>query len=101
MSVLVVAKLSGDVATFQKALSERAEEFGAFAARARDVGCVHHRFGVGDGYVLVVDEWDSAESFQTFFSEPDLQAFVASVGGDVSAQPELLITDAVSSVDEF
>ncbi len=36
-------------------------------------GAIHHRFGVGDGFVLVVDEWETIEQFQQFFSNPELQ----------------------------
>ena len=65
------------------------------------VGAIHHRFGVGDGYVLVMDEWESPQDFEKFFGDPDLQAFIASIGGDTSAPPDLTITEAISSADEF
>jgi hypothetical protein len=101
MSVLVVMKVSGDVATFRKALEERADEFAAFGERARGVGAIHHRFGIGDGYVVVVDEWESPADFEKFFGDPDLQAFIATIGGDTSAPPDVTIGEAVSSADEF
>ena len=85
----------------EKALTERADEFAAIGERARGVGAIHHRFGVGDGYVLVVDEWESVADFQKFFGDPDLQAFIASIGADTSAPPEMNIAEAVSSADEF
>ncbi len=49
---------------------------------------------------MVVDEWESADHFQRFFADPELQSFIASTGAD-SAPPELTITEAVSSADEF
>jgi hypothetical protein len=101
MSVLVVAKVSGDVATFRKAIVERADEFAATGERARGAGAIHHRFGIGDGYVLAVDEWETPQDFEKFFGDPDMQAFIASIGGDTSAPPELTITEAISSADEF
>ncbi|HZZ96786.1 MAG TPA: hypothetical protein VFE19_07220 [Jatrophihabitantaceae bacterium] len=101
MSVLVVMKVSGDVATFRKAIVERRDEFAAVGERARGAGAIHHRFGVGDGYVLVVDEWETPQDFEKFFGDPDLQAFIGSIGGDTSAPPEMTITEAVSSADEF
>lgn len=33
-------------------------------------GAIHHRFGIGDGFVAVIDEWESVEHFQKFFSNP-------------------------------
>jgi quinol monooxygenase YgiN len=82
-------------------LAERGDEFAKIAEDAKAKGAVHHRFGIGDGFVLVVDEWQSAEAFTQFFSNPELQTFIASVGGDTSAPPDITVTEAISSPDEF
>jgi hypothetical protein len=100
MSVLVAVRVSGDTMAFQKALANRAEEFEAHAARAKAMGAVHHRFGIGDGFILVVDEWDSAESFQQFFGDPELQAFIGTIGGSPEP-PQITITEAIASPDQF
>ena len=78
MSVLVTVKIKGDTATFRQALADRAGEFEKLSEAGRAQGAIHHRFGVGDGFILVVDEWESAGHFQQFFSNPDLQAFIGS-----------------------
>jgi hypothetical protein len=101
MSVLVVGKFNGDTDAFQKALADRGDEFADVAARARKVGAMHHRFGLGDGCVHIVDEWESAEQFEKFFSNPELQAFIASAGADTSAPPEFAITEALMTPDQF
>ena len=101
MSVLVTVKISGDSNAFQKALTERGDDFKKIGDRSRDVGAIHHRFGIGDGFVLVVDEWETAEQFQQFFNDPELHAFIGSVGGEPSSPPEITITEAASSPDEF
>ena len=80
MSVLVIGKFQGDTAKFRQALTDRADEFAKITDGARSAGAIHHRFGIGDGFVLIVDEWGSVEQFQQFFSNPDLQAFIGSVG---------------------
>jgi len=100
MSVLIVGKFSGDTAAFRKALTERAGEFAKISEGARAAGCLHHRFGVGDGFVVLIDEWESAEQFGQFFGNPELQAFIGSVGAD-PAPPEITISEAVSSADQF
>lgn len=100
MSVLVTIKLTGDTDAFQKALADRGSEFKEIGDRAQGVGAIHHRFGIGDGFVLVVDEWETAEQFQQFFGNPELQAFIGTVGGDPTL-PEITVTEAVSSPDEF
>jgi len=101
MSVLVTAKIKADVGAFRKALVDRAGEFEKIGEHGRESGAIHHRFGVGDGYVLVIDEWESAEQFDRFFADPDMQAFVGSVGADSSVPPEITVAEAISSVDEF
>lgn len=100
MSVLIITKVQGDTAKFSQALTDRASEFNEIAQRARAAGAIHHQFGIGDGYVLVVDEWETAEAFQNFFSDPDLQAFIGSVGG-AAAPPEITIGTATKSADQF
>jgi quinol monooxygenase YgiN len=100
MSVLVVAKFEGDTAKFRESLTERAGEFEKFMEMAVAAGAIHHRFGIGDGFVVVIDEWESAEAFQNFFANPDLQAFISSVGA-APVQPEMTIAGAVTSPDQM
>jgi len=100
MSVLIIAKFQGDTAAFRRALTERASEFEKIAAATRSKGAIHHRFGVGDGIVVVVDEWESVGQFQEFFADPELQAFIGSVGA-APAPPEIIVCDAVASADQF
>jgi hypothetical protein len=100
MSVLVVVKVSGDTDAFQKALADRADEFVAVIDRAKSMGVIHHRFGIGDGYILAVDEWETAEGFEQFFGDPKMHEFVASIGADPTP-PEITVTEAIASPDEF
>jgi hypothetical protein len=94
-------KVTGDTAVFRRAIAERASEFAKSGERARGAGAMHHRFGLGNGYVLAVDEWESAEQFEKFFSDPDLQAFIGEIGADTSVPPEIIITEAIESADQF
>ena len=100
MSVLIIAKFQGDTAKFRQSLTDRADELEKTSAQARAAGGIHHRFGIGDGFVLVVDEWESVEKFQQFFANPELQAFIGSIGAD-PAPPEIIIAEAVASPDQF
>ena len=100
MSVLIIGKFQGDTAKFRQALVERADEFAKIGETGRSAGAIHHRFGIGDGFVVVQDEWESVGQFQQFFADPSLQAFIASVGAD-PAPPELIVSEAVSSSDQF
>jgi hypothetical protein len=100
MSVLVVVKVSGDTDIFQKALADRADEFVAVIDRAKAGGAIHHRFGIGDGYIIAVDEWQTTEGFEHFFGDPTMQEFVTSIGASPTP-PEITITEVISSPDEF
>ena len=100
MSMLIIGKLQGDTATFRQALTERADEFVKITEMAKTAGAIHHRFGIGDGFIVLVDEWETAEQFQQFFANPDLQAFVGSVGA-APTPPEITVTEAVTSADQF
>ena len=100
MSVLVVGKFRGDTAAFRQALADRAGEFAKISDMARAAGGIHHRFGVGDGFVVMVDEWETAGQFQQFFSDPDLQAFIGSIGA-APVPPEITVTEAVASPDQY
>ena len=100
MSVLIIAKFQGDTAKFRQSVTERADEFAAFGEASKGAGALHHRFGVGDGYVLVVDEWESVEHFGKFMANPDLQAFIGQVGG-APEPPEVIVAEAIASSDQF
>ena len=100
MSVLVTVKFPGDTATFRQALADRADEFAKVAESSKAAGGIHHRFGVGDGFVLVVDEWESVGHFERFFGDPSLQAFIGAVGA-APVPPEVTVTEAVASPDQY
>jgi hypothetical protein len=50
--------------------------------------------------VVIVDEWESVEDFQKFMADPDLQAFIGSVGAD-PGPPEVIVAEAITSPDQF
>ncbi len=100
MSVLITAKFPGDTAKFRQSLADRAEEFAKLKESAMAAGGIHHRFGIGDGFVLVVDEWESPQHFERFFGDPSLQAFIGSIGAD-PVPPEITLTEAVASPDQY
>jgi quinol monooxygenase YgiN len=100
VSVHVLGKFRGDTARFRQALADRASEFAKIAEQAKAAGGIHHRFGIGDGFVVFVDEWESAEHFQQFFANPDLQAFIGSVGAE-PGPPELTIAESITSPDQY
>ncbi|APX03594.1 hypothetical protein [Arthrobacter sp. QXT-31] len=101
MSVIVSVKIFGDTNVFTRSLEERADEYREISGRGRAQGAIHHQFAVGDGFILVIDEWESAAAFEKFFSDPELNAFIGSVGGDPNAAPEITVGESIDSPDKF
>ena len=44
--------------------------------------------------------WAGAPTFQRFFSDPELQALIGSIGA-APAPPEMIVADAVASPDQY
>ncbi|HZC70026.1 MAG TPA: hypothetical protein VE442_04990 [Jatrophihabitans sp.] len=102
MSVLVTLKFSGDTDVFRKAIVDKADQLAKIAEDARqNGGGLHHQFGIGDGYVLVIDEWETVEDFQTFFADPELQTLIGTMGADPDAPPEITVAEAIDSPDKY
>ena len=99
MSVLIIAKFPGDTAVFKKVLTDRTDELAGVAEQARAAGAIHHRFGVGDGFVIIVDEWESPQQFEQFFTRADIQALVGEMGA--SGPPDITVVEAIASPDQF
>ena len=99
MSVLVTMKVRGDTDQFRRFLVAEADRLGEIAKAAQAAGCVHHRFGIGDGFVLVIDEWESAGAFQTFIASDEIAEVMRDAGAQ--SQPEIEVAEAVASPDQF
>jgi len=100
MSVLVVLTIPGDTDKFLAFVEAEPGTITAIAEDGRQKGAIHHRFGVGDGHVVVIDEWDTAEAFQGFFEGNEAIAGVMQNAG-ATGPPSISIYDAVESADQF
>ncbi|MFL5866077.1 MAG: hypothetical protein ACJ766_03150 [Thermoleophilaceae bacterium] len=100
MSVLMVMKVSGDTDRFRQFLSEEGDRLTAISDQAKGQGCIHHRFAIGDGHVVVLDEWESAEQFQQFFDGNEEIEQVMRESGAQGA-PEISFAEAVETADQF
>lgn len=99
MSVLIIGRFPGDTAVFKKVLTDRADELVAVSEQARAAGSTHHRFGVGDGFIILVDEWESPQQFEQFFGRPDIQALVGEMGA--SGPPEITVVEAFATPSDY
>ena len=100
MSVLVVLRMVAD-ATKLEALAEKdPTAFPAVAERAKQYGVISHRFYASDTEVMVVDEWETADGFQSFFdSSPEIAGFMDEAG--VTGPPEVTVWRRLNLGDEI
>lgn len=100
MSVLMTMRVSGDTQQFREFIVSGADRMRQIGDAAQRAGCLHHRFGVGDGFVLVVDEWESAEAFLSFFEHnEDIPGVMRDAGAH--GEPEFTFMYAVETADQF
>jgi heme-degrading monooxygenase HmoA len=67
---------------------------------AKPQGALHHRFLAGDGELLVVDEWETAEGFQKFFEGNEKIAKVTAEAG-VTGPPDVSVFSPVEAPGTF
>lgn len=100
MSVMMVMRVEGDTERFRNFIETQGDALAEISEDAKSKGCLHHRFAIGDGYVLVIDEWESPEAFQGFFEGNDAIARVMAESG-AQGEPKISIAEAIESPDMF
>jgi quinol monooxygenase YgiN len=99
MSLLIVQRVPADTDQFEAFLAANSDLAEELSERARSMGCVAHRFAVGEREVVVADEWTSAEQFEAFMSSPDVQQALGQMGAQ--GEPEVTIADAKGFPGDF
>jgi len=100
VSVIVIGRLTVDPANIAKLWVDRKADFEAIGERARAAGALSHRWGFGDDYAVIIDEWTDAASFQNFFESDAAIADLMQAGG-VQGPPALTILEAKEGPDHF
>ena len=102
MAILMTLQIQGDPARIEQALTSDPERLKAVADRAKGKGALHHAFYAnadGSG-ALVVDEWETTEGFQQFFSESqEIGQMMAEAG--VTSQPTPIFWNVLDTPDRF
>jgi len=95
MSVVVTIHIPvSDVAKAIEGLHENAEFLGEITASTKDSGMLHHRFVSGDGELVAIDEWETAEQFQSFFDgNPKVAEVMATIG--MTGAPEISVFGSI------
>ena len=97
MSVTVIAHFP--VANVEKAkagLQSNAALLEEITEDTKTGGLIHHTFVAGDGELVVIDEWDTAEHFQSFFEgNAKVAKVMESIG--VTGPPAIAIYNEVEA----
>ena len=100
MSVVVIGRMKVDPQKVVEVFTSHKDVFERVAEDAKKAGAAHHQFLLGDGEVLIVDEWDTPESFQTFFeTNAEIPGLMQAAG--VQAPPDISIYSPTDSPDKF
>jgi hypothetical protein len=100
MSVIITVRMSADPAKAAAFAAENVDLIRSISQDGKRQGAIHHRFVAREGEVMVIDEWDSAESFQRFFSgNADIPNVMAASGA--TGAPEVTVWEPLDMKDEF
>src|ERR1051326_8884442 len=100
MSVIMVLRVPGDPAAFQQYAQANPELMERIAGAGKSAGAKHHLFAAGNNEIVVVDEWDSAEHFQSFFaSQKEIPELMRAAGA--TGVPQVTCYNKMATPDEF
>jgi hypothetical protein len=101
MSVIVMTKVPGQIADFERVVKEYEDTFVSVSLEGKAAGAVHHCFAEDtDGALLIIDEWPTEESFQAFFgSQQDIPKLMAAAG--VTGAPVTTSYRIIDTPDRF
>jgi hypothetical protein len=89
MSVLMTMRLHGDAAGLEKVAAADPTTIQDIAGHAEGHGLISHQFWAAEGDILVVDEWDSRENFESFFATEDTEIRGLMDSAGVTEAPEI------------
>jgi hypothetical protein len=97
MSVTVIAQFPvGDVEKAVAGLQDNAALLEEITEDTKSGGLIHHTFVAGDGVLVVIDEWETAEQFQSFFDGNAKVATITEAIG-VTGPPSVAIYNEVEA----
>jgi hypothetical protein len=71
-------------------MASEADLLQKISKQAKSQGAIHHRFGIGDGFVVAIDEWESAAAFNGFFAD-NADIATAMQEGGAQGEPEVRV----------
>ncbi len=97
MSVVVTIHFPvADVSKAIEGLRSNASFLEEITASTKGAGMLHHRFLAGNGELVVIDEWETADQFHSFFEgNPKVAQDTESVG--MTGTPEISVFDSIDA----
>jgi hypothetical protein len=97
MSVVVTIHFPvSDVAKAIEGLHSNGTFLEEISASTKDAGLIHHRFLSGEGEIVVIDEWETADQFQSFFDgNPKVAQVMSSLG--MTGAPDIAIFGSIDA----
>ena len=99
MSVIMTLRVQGDPDKLERLADEKRDVLQAIAEAAKAAGLIAHRFYGTDGWIMVVDEWPDAQSFQNFF-ESQREKIDPMMREVATGEPEILFWRKLETHDE-
>lgn len=102
MSVLMTMIFDGDAAALEQYAAEHPDDMRAIVDHAVEHGLIAHRFyATGDGKLMVVDEWPSAEDFQHFFAHMAHHIGPMMEAAGVTSEPQPMFWNELETHDRY
>jgi heme-degrading monooxygenase HmoA len=100
MSVLMILRVKADVGKFEDYARDNSDRLDRIAEDGRSKGAITHRFFAGDGELVVIDEWESEDAFQSFFSGQEEIPQVMQ-GAGAQGEPSIEFLRPLDTTDRF
>lgn len=89
VGVLIVMTVPADTAQFESFVAGNKQLIEESTEKAKAGGCTSHVFAVGEGQIMAVDQWESAEQFQAFIGSAEIQQVLGRMGA--TGEPQITI----------
>jgi hypothetical protein len=90
VSVIVTVTVKVDPEALRGLFVSKREVFTGLVDEAKAAGALHHRITAGDGEVMILDEWETAEGFYQFFGgQAEIGALMQEAG--VQEPPDIRV----------
>jgi len=100
MSVFMVMRVPGNPADLERFAQSHGDLMKKVAGEGRAQGAIHHAFAKGENEIVIIDEWPSAEQFQSFFaSQKDIPRIMQEAGA--KGEPKVTFYPKLDTPDIF